>query len=291
MKRILPLLLLSLCCSCARAESPKPLLWKVSDQDNSVYLLGSFHLLKPDDYPLAASTDAAFADAEKLVFEVPPAELSDPALGQKMAKAAMRADGRTLQASLPPDTWAKLDAYAKSHNVPLANLQSFEPWFVSLMISIMEMQRLGLDAELGLDKHFAAMAAKAGKPTAGLETGDMQIALFDGMTDAEQTQLILDTLDELDGSGKRIDEMHAMWRRGEGDRLFAETGAEMKAKYPSLYARMNSDRNRAWLPQVQKMLDDGNSDDTLVVVGSMHLLGSDGLVALLKAKGYTVEKL
>jgi uncharacterized protein len=203
----------------------------------------------------------------------------------------MRADGRTLQASLPPDTWAKLDAYAKSHNVPLANLQSFEPWFVSLMISIMEMQRLGLDAELGLDKYFAAMAAKAGKPTAGLETGDMQIALFDGMTDAEQTQLILDTLDELDGSGKRIDEMHAMWRRGEGDRLFAETGAEMKAKYPSLYARMNSDRNRAWLPQVQKMLDDGNSDDTLVVVGSMHLLGSDGLVALLKAKGYTVEKL
>ena len=87
LKRLLPLLILSLCCACARADTPKPLLWKVSDADNSVYLLGSFHLLKPTDYPLAASTDAAFAAAKLVVFEVPPAELDDPTLPVRFLKA------------------------------------------------------------------------------------------------------------------------------------------------------------------------------------------------------------
>jgi len=289
--RVLPLLLLSLCASCAQAEPPRPLLWKVSDANNSLYLLGSFHLLKPGDYPLAASTDAAFADAEKLVFEIPPAELNSPDLGARMAKAAMRADGKSLQQSLPPETWRKLEDYGKARGLPVTGLQGFEAWFVTLMISMVEMQRLGLDPELGLDRHFASLATKAGKATAGLETGDQQIAMFDGMTPAQQLQLVQDTLDELDGADGRIDQLHALWRTGDGDALFAQTGGEMKAKYPALYARLDSDRNRAWVPELQKMLDGASQDDVLVVVGAMHLLGEDGLVALLKAKGYKIERM
>lgn len=291
MKQLLPLLILSLCCACARADAPKPLLWKVSDADNSVYLLGSFHLLKGSDYPLAASTDAAFADAEKLVFEVPPAELEDPTLPTRFFKAGLRGDGVTLQASLPPKTWRKLEAYGPANGLPVASLQTLEPWLVSLLVSSIEMKKQGLDKDLGLDKHFSAMAIKSGKPTQGLETSDEQIALFDGMSPAEQLALLQDTLDELDNSAKRIEELHALWRAGDSQKLFDKTGSEMKTKYPSLYARVNTDRNRAWLPQVQKLLDAHKSDDILIVVGSLHLLGSDGLVAMLKAKGYTVERL
>ena len=105
------LLLLTIAAGCARAEPPRPLLWKVSDADNTVYLLGSFHLLRPGDYPLAASTDLAFEDAESVVFELSPAEMNDPALGQKMGEAAMRTDGKTLQQSLPEATWNELSAY------------------------------------------------------------------------------------------------------------------------------------------------------------------------------------
>ena len=92
----------SLVAGCARAEPPTPLLWKVSDADNHLYLLGSFHLLKEDDYPLAASTERAFEDAELVLFELSPQELQSPALGQAMANAAQRDDGRTLRESLPP---------------------------------------------------------------------------------------------------------------------------------------------------------------------------------------------
>jgi uncharacterized protein YbaP (TraB family) len=290
-KTLFAALLLSLAAGVAHAEPPKPLLWKVSDADNSIYLLGSFHLLKDSDYPLADSTYAALEDAERVVFELAPAEMNDPALGQKMGAAAMRTDGTTLQQSVPEETWNQLLAFTVKRGMPIANLQRFEAWFVGLIVSLTEMQALGLDPEKGLDKHFAQRAAEAGKPVSGLETGDQQIALFDGMDATQQLQYLQDTLSELANVEAEIDRMHGLWRSGDGQALYAATGAEMKAEYPALYQRINVDRNRAWLPRLAGMLDDSDSDDTLVVVGALHLLGDDGVLAMLKAKGYQVERL
>lgn len=275
----------------ALAEAPRPLLWKVSDGDNSIYLLGSFHLLKPGDYPLAASTDAAFEDAEQVVFELSPAEMADPAGAARMGQAAIRADGTTLQQSLPAESWRKLEAFAARRGLPLTNFQAMEAWFVSLVVSVTEMQALGLDPELGLDKHFADRAGKAGKPTRGLETFDQQIALFDGMSADEQRQALEDTLEEAAEMQAEIERMHALWRSGDDKALFEATGAELKAEYPALYDRLNRDRNLAWLPRLRAMLDDESEDETLVVVGALHLLGDDGVVELLRAKGYRVERL
>jgi hypothetical protein len=291
MKKPLLAALLSFCCSCASAGPPKPLLWKVSDADNEIYLLGSFHLLKPGDYPLAPQVDAAFADAETLVMELSPREMNDPALGMKMANAARLGGGVTLRQVLPPGDWARLEAYAAKRGIPLAGLESHEPWFVALIITMTEMQRFGLDPALGLDKHFADRAGAAGKPVVGLETGDQQIAVFDGMGKDEQRQALADALDDLDAMEAAIAKMHAQWRSGDGDALYREMAMEMKADYPALYQRVNADRNRSWLPRLQALLDDSKEDDTLVVVGALHLLGEDGVVEMLRAKGYRVERL
>lgn len=290
-KPVIAALLLATTAGFAQAEPPRPLLWKVSDADNSLYLLGSFHFLKEADYPQAASTYAALDDAEQVVFELSPAEMNDPELAGKMALAARRTDGRTLQQSVPEATWQALSAYTARRGLAVANFQPYEAWFVSLLVSINEMQLLGLDPEMGLDKHFAQRALEAGKPVAGLETGDQQIALFDGMDHTQQLQALDDTLAEMAAIESEIEALHALWRAGDADGLFAATGAEMKADYPALYQRINVDRNRAWLPRLAGMLDQGTSDDTLVVVGAMHLLGQDGVVAMLKARGYTVERL
>jgi uncharacterized protein YbaP (TraB family) len=290
-KRWLAALFCLLLAGPACAEPPRPLLWKVSDKDNTIYLLGSFHLLKPADYPLAPSTDAAFRDAEQVVFELSPAEMADPAAGVRMAKMAERSDGRTLQESLPAATWQALQAYAATRNMPIDHYQGMDTWFLSLVISLTEMQLLGLDTELGLDKHFADRAVKAGKATRGLETFDQQIALFEGMSADEQRQALQDALEDAAEMRTEIERMHALWRAGDAEGLFEETGAELKAKYPGVYKRLNSDRNRAWLPRLRAMLDTPGSDDTLVVVGAMHLLGEDGVVELLRAKGYRVERL
>lgn len=286
------LLCLTLLAGCARAEPPRPLLWKVSDADNSVYLLGSFHLLRKGDYPLAASTDQAFEDAESVVFELSPAEMNDPALGQMMGAAARREDGKRLQDTLAPETWRQLEAWAQRRGVPLENLQGFEAWFVSLTISLVEMQALGLDAKMGLDRHFAQRATEAGKPTEGLETGAEQIALFDGMDPRLQQQSLEDVLSDAGEMEQNINRLHALWRQGDVAGMEAETNQRMREEYPELYARINRDRNLAWLPVIRKRLDRGGEDeDVLVVVGALHLLGEDGLVRLLRDAGYTVERL
>ena len=286
------LLCLTLLTGCARAEPPRPLLWKVSDADNSVYLLGSFHLLRKGDYPLAASTDQAFEDAESVVFELSPAEMNDPALGQMMGAAARREDGKRLQDTLAPETWRQLEAWAQRRSVPLENLQGFEAWFVSLTISLVEMQALGLDAKMGLDRHFAQRATEAGKPTEGLETGAQQIALFDGMDPRLQQQSLEDVLSDAGEMEQNINRLHALWRQGDVAGMEAETNQRMREEYPELYARINRDRNLAWLPVIRKRLDRGGEDeDVLVVVGALHLLGEDGLVRLLRDAGYTVERL
>lgn len=294
LKRSLAVLLLAATTAAAglaHAEAPKPLLWKVSDADNSIYLLGSFHLLKPSDYPLADSTYAALADAERVVFELSPAEMGDPGVGQRMAQAATRTDGKTLQSTLPEDTWAALQVWAAQRRVPIANLQALEPWFVSLVVSITEMQLMGLNPEHGLDKHFAQRAEKDGKAVAGLETGDLQIALFDGMDAKEQVHALQQTLEEVSEGKGAIDRMHALWRAGDDQGLHAEIVAEMETDYPDLYQRLLLGRNQAWMPKLGAMLDDSQQDDALVVVGAAHLIGKDGVVQMLEAKGYKVERL
>ena len=280
------------------ASAPVPLLWKVSDADNSVYLLGSFHLLKPGDYPLSKDVDAAFADAESLVFEMSPEEMASPTLAMQMGQAALRRDGTQLDSELPPATVTKLhawlatnDADVQASGLPPQLLQNFEPWFVGLTISIIQMTRDGLDPKLGLDQHFAAAAKAAGKPTAGLETGAQQIAFLDGMDKHEQLQFLDETLDET-GQGKReLEKLHSAWRAGDTATLWNGMAADMQRQYPKLYRHINIERNDAWLPKIEQRLRDPSKDDTLVVVGALHLLGGDGVVEKLRAKGYRVERI
>ena len=276
---------------CARAEPPVPLLWQVSDGDNSLYLLGSFHALEAGDYPLAPSVDAAFADAERLRFELDPAVMASPELGAQLAAAGRLPAGQTLQSVVSPEVWTKLEAYAAARGMPLSTLAPFEPWFVSVVISVTEMQRMGLDPEFGLDTTLATRATAAGKPSAGLETAAEQISAFDTMTREEQEQALLETLGEAADFERQMRELHGMWRRGDEHALYDRMGADLRDKYPRLYARINVERNDSWVPKLRKLLDGEKSDDTLVVVGALHLLGKDGVVDKLRKSGYRVKRL
>lgn len=282
----------------AEPAPPVPLLWKVSDADNEIYLLGSFHMLKPTDYPLSKDVDGAFEDAETVVFELSPEEMSSPALGMAMGQAALRRDGTMLDSELPASVAEKLRAWNETNAASLQKIglapqvfQMFEPWFVGLTISIVEMNKLGLDPAIGLDMHLSDRARRASKPTLGLEQGSEQIAVFDGMGKDEQLQFLEESLNEADDATVEIEKLHDAWRRGDATALWNGMAAEMRTEYPALYRRINVARNDAWVPKLQRMLDGETGDDTLVVVGALHLLGDDGVVEKLRAKGYTVERI
>ncbi len=269
--------------------APKPLLWKVSDSDNSIYLLGSFHLLKADDYPLSTDVDKAFADAEKVVFEVPPAELGDPSLGQKMQQMAGFSDGRSLSKVLPADVRAKMEQAIGAER--LAQLDAIEPWYINLGLLIGVSQQMGFQADQGVDMHLARRAVAANKPVSGLETASQQLQVLDASPMEEQIAGLRDFFNNPAEVPKLLADTHEAWRDGDVARLNALVIDEVRKETPVTYRIINVERNDAWVPQLRQMLDGPSKDDTLVVVGAMHLLGKDGVVEKLRAKGYRVERI
>ncbi|MCD9006687.1 TraB/GumN family protein [Luteimonas sp. XNQY3] len=278
----------------ALAPAPVPLLWRVSGEQGALYLLGSFHFLTPADYPLSEDVARVVSGAGEVVFELAPEELHSPTLGLQMMQAGLRADGSKLDDEIPAQTATQLRAWAEANAASLqaaggaSSLQLFEPWFVSLLVTTTELGRFGLQAQLGMDAQLARQAQAAGTPTAGLESAQQQIALLDGMGRLEQTQMLQEALEQAGAGPESIQALHDTWRAGDTDALWQDMGLDMQARFPALYARINTERNDAWLPKLEQMLQ--QPGDILVVVGALHLVGPDGVVEKLAAKGYTVER-
>ncbi len=294
--RLFALALCALLLPAAHADQPapdarRPLLWKVSDADSAVYLLGSFHLLKDDDYPLPAEVDRAFDDSASLLFEIDPAAMTAPESVAAMQKYMAYDNGETLSTVLPKSTLARLSTLVSAGGGSVQALEHSEPWAVNLGLVLGVTRAMGFRPELGLDRTLMARAAAAGKPTAGLETVDDQMKAMDAVPHAEQVQELEEFLADPQKAVRELGDMHAWWRAGDVAKLDGGMRAEMARKTPESYRLLDVARNQAWLPQVEKRLADSRKDNTLVVVGALHLLGSDGLVEQLRAKGYTVERI
>ncbi|MGJ0485889.1 MAG: TraB/GumN family protein [Methylomicrobium sp.] len=290
MIRWLSLLLLLLCWAKASAEPPKPLLWQVSDEDNSVYLLGSFHMLKAEDYPLAAPVNKAFDEAEKIYFEVSPDELNDPAQVQSTMKAGFITDGGTLKQNLRAETWRRLQKYCETRGLQLETFQTMKPWLAALTIASLEIAKAGYLPDLGLDKHYMEMAGIARKKTVGLETLSQQFGVFDRMAPKEQESFLSQTLKDMQDP-RQLHELHKRWRNGDAEGLLQLLRQNTGNETPEFYRRLNSERNHAWLPKISAFLHENHQGSAMVVVGSLHLLGSDGLVELLKKQGFRTVRL
>lgn len=279
--------------ACASAKPSSPAIWRVSDADNSLYLMGSFHALKPSDYPLSKAVNDAYADAELLAFEIAPEQLQSPELVRAMQQSAMLPATQSLQGMLPEDTWQDLLRWQrKNPDTPLASLQRLKPWYAALIIANTQSQAQGFEPELGLDRHFMNKAKTVRKPSIGLEQMQDQIALLNGMKPAAQLQLLQEALG---ASGNprnaELERLRALWVSGDAEELEEITVTKMRREYPDLYQSINVARNQAWLPQLRRLLDDEREADVMVVVGALHLLGPDGLVRQLQANGYKVERL
>lgn len=285
-KTLLSLLCLGLSAA-AHAEPPTPLLWKAQTDAGTVYLLGSFHLLTAADYPLASSVEAAYADAEALLFEVDPAAMTSPKTAETMQSMARFSDGKTLREVISDDTEAKLATFLGSEAAVAAS-DPFEPWFLGMNLAVMALVNAGLDPSLGLDQHFMQRAKADSKPATGLETIEEQLGALDGAPMAEQEVMLNEALAPLPEMRKDIDEMHAIWRAGDAAGIERVTDEKMAEKTPRMFEMLNRERNQRWLPKVEALL--AAEDDHLVIVGAMHLVGEEGLVEQLGKRGIAVER-
>jgi uncharacterized protein YbaP (TraB family) len=275
-------------CACAQAAEAKTFAWKATKGSGVVYLIGSIHVLTPDFYPLSPVLEAAFKDSDLLVEEVDMAEMLDPTAQLRVLSRGMLPADQSLDKLLSPSTLALVKKVTADLGPAGQPLMRFKPWMLAIALQGLELQKAGYDPELGLDRHFYDQAKSAGKSVQGLETADYQISVFDSMTMAEQDRMLAQTLKELATELASVGKLAAAWKSGDVATVEGIMQAELKAE-PQMYQRLLVDRNKAWLPKIEALFN--RSGHALVVVGAAHLVGADGVIAMLKAKGYTVEQL
>jgi uncharacterized protein len=262
--------------------------WKATGKGGVIYLIGSIHVMTPDFYPLDPALEAAFKDADLLVEEVDMAEMLDPAAQMRILSRGMLPGDQSLDKLLSPATLALVRKATGDLGAAGGPLMRFKPWMLAVALQGLELQKAGFDPELGLDRHFYDQAKEAGKAVQGLETADYQISVFDGMTMEQQDRMLAQTLKELETELASVGKLAAAWKSGDALTVERIVQAELKAD-PLIYQRLLIDRNKNWMPKIEALF--GRRGRALVVVGAAHLVGPDGVVAMLKAKGYTVEQL
>jgi uncharacterized protein len=266
----------------------KSFLWKVKSDKNSIYILGSIHFLKKENYPLDKAIEEAFESTKKLVMEIDLESATPEKAQQIMLEKGLYRDGTTLQQNVEKETYGLAEQRAKELGVDLRGMNPLKPWLVALTLTSLKLQKLGFDSNYGIDRYFADRAKTSGKTISGLETLEFQIGLMDQLSRKDQEALLRETLKELDLLDGNVDRIVQAWTKGDVNVMEDLLLAGMR-EYPEVQQKLVVDRNRRWLPQIEKLIDQGES--ALVVVGAAHLVGKDGVIESLKARGYVVEQL
>lgn len=286
---VIVLAILTVCTTSAaqRAATGKSFLWTVHSGQKVLYLAGSVHALGADSYPLSAAYESAFNAAGTLVEEINLAEAEQLAAAPLLLSKGLYTDGRTFESAVGKDTATLVATRLKNTGIPVEMIRTMKPWMVMLLITAFEAQKAGLDAALGLDKYFFDKARAAGKSVLALETAESQIDRFDTMPESLQEQMLRSTLSELDTQQNSVSAMINAWKTGDAAALEKMSLSSFDG-YRGAYTSLIVERNNNWVPQIETCM--ARPQPCFVVVGAAHLVGPDGLLTLLKKKGYTIEQ-
>jgi uncharacterized protein YbaP (TraB family) len=197
-------------------------------------------------------------------------------------------EGQSLRELMGEDLFSRAEQAAAAIDIPLELLAQSEPWLAAMTVELMVLYRIGFDPLLGVEMTLSNRARADGKPIEGLETVDEQLGFLDGLPIEAQREMLLQTL--LQGATLResVDELVAAWRHG--DTAALEAGLlDSMSEQEALMDALVTDRNRRWAETIAGWLDDDR--DYLVVVGALHLVGDEGVPALLEAAGFGIQQL
>jgi len=268
----------------------QPALWTLTDEDTTIYLFGTVHLLRPDLDWRSAEFDAAFAEAGTIFFEVDlTSEEGQKALMTDFVSRGFYKDGKTLRSVLDEQSAPVIEAALESVGLPLDAVNAMEPWMTAANLGVMKLQADGYDPNSGVDNVLDAEAKLAGKSFGFLERAKDQADAFDLLDEDVQIDFLYETALLLDESPQMLDLLVDEWADGDVAGLAAmvaspeATGMGGDAVYQSLLVN----RNAKWVPQIEAMLDEPGT--VFIAVGAAHLAGPDSVVAMLRDGGYEVK--
>lgn len=262
--------------------------WQIDNARNTVYLLGSVHLLRQSDYPLPQRISAAYEDADVLFMELDMDDADPVATQSLMNELGMIGDGRELRDLMGPALYAEAERHAARVDIPLAMLANAKPWFAAVTVDNLIIMRLGFDPDYGIESHLTKRARADGKDVLGLETMREQMEFLDSLSLGAQRELLLQSLADGADAGEMMDGLIDAWRHGDVQFMQHELLDEL-SRYPELYRTLVVERNKRWSERIDGLTD--AMENYLIVVGVMHLVGEHGVPALLRQRGHQVRQL
>lgn len=262
-------------------------LYEISKGEHKIFLGGTIHVLRNSDYPLPVEFEQAYARAQILVLETDLQKSNSSEFSQRFAETFMYHNGENLAQDLQPKLWQALQAYADKSQFPLGQMNMFKAVFVSLSISLAEMQKRGYGLGQGVDMYFFQKANQAQKPVQELESTDDILQHMQALADLDANQVISAALRDVKKMDEALGVALRYWRAGELEKLDKALATDMRKETPAVYQRLLVDRNNAWLPKIEKLIT--TKETELILVGALHLSGKEGLLNQLKARGYVIK--
>jgi hypothetical protein len=252
-----------------------------------VYLLGSVHALTPEFYPLYDEFDQAFDAADTLVVEVNLNKISEQEISIRLHQMGTYQTGN-LEENLSAETMALLQAYLKKTNQRLSTFNNLRPWFVSLQIGMQLLSAAGYDPGLGIDQHYLSRAS-GNKQILELETFAEQINILAGDSAEIQDLSLRTSLLEIDRTSDDLAQLVAAWQVGDTDEMY-RIATRPISRYPELAVQLNrliDERNIKMAAKIAHYLREPGT--YLVVVGALHMGGSNGIIHLLSQNHEVVQ--
>jgi uncharacterized protein YbaP (TraB family) len=269
-----------------------PLIWEARSPSNTVYLFGTVHVGARKLYPLSPAVERAYMTSHVLALEADPTD-------QSAVLAATRGMSYTppdnLTHHISPELLNELKNALPAVGLPVEYAEVMRPELLAMTLAMMEVGRQGYDPNLGLDIHFARRAKQDGKRIVELESIAAQLALLSSFSPELQEGMLRSAVDGVSKGSLSADirDLVSAWRAGDEKRLWELVNKEVDelpaAQAHELREQLYDARNREMTEKIAAML--AGSEPTLVAVGVGHLLGSNGIVELLRRKGYSVRKL
>jgi uncharacterized protein YbaP (TraB family) len=276
------LLLLASLPGFARADG-QAAVWALKGTRNTVYLAGSVHALPKDRAQFPPQLELAYDASDAIVMEVDLDDLNPLEAVQFLTERGTLPASQTLEDVIGAEKYSTVIALANSIDLPEMAISRLEPWAAAMVLTQFALMRTGFDPQLGIDMQLSDRARSDGKPIDGLETVGEQLGIFDSRSMSEQTKFLLDAARDVPEMQKDLDRLIVAWRAGDLRALEREFRKE-RAQSPALYDELLGTRNRKWLPKIEALLNEDRN--YLVVVGTLHFVGRDGLLALLAKSGH-----
>lgn len=264
----------------------EPAIWVVKGPHATVYLFGTIHALKPDQPWRSAKIDTAIQQSQSLWLEVP--NVDDAASMQPLILQLGIDTAHPLSSRLTPDQVTKLNKAAAGVPGGEAMLEPMKPWLAGMMLSLAPVMQAGYDPNSAVELQLKPEFTKANKPVKGFETLDQQIHYFADMSDKAQLAFLVSELDDADSAVDKFKDLVAAWYAGDINKLDALNNADFRGKYPDLFQLLVVKRNQNFAAQIQDLLK--GDEVSFVAVGAGHLVGKDGVPAMLEKQGYKVVR-